>query len=181
MCSSDLVGREVLWWVLVAIVLIYIVFVERLPLSSIGFKRPSWGTLWGIPAGILLVIGVPIIYFVVFPMLHLHMNSAEMAKLTSMPFWYRLLLVTRAAVCEEILFRGYPIPRTEELTGSTWIAAVVSWVAFTAAHLGSWGWAQLIVAGYGGVILTALYLWRRDLVCNMMAHFIADGAGFLLR
>lgn len=178
---GPLVGREVLWWVLVAIVLIYIVFVERLPLSSIGFKRPSWGTLWGIPAGILLVIGVPIIYFVVFPMLHLHMNSAEMAKLTSMPFWYRLLLVTRAAVCEEILFRGYPIPRTEELTGSTWIAAVVSWVAFTAAHLGSWGWAQLIVAGYGGVILTALYLWRRDLVCNMMAHFIADGAGFLLR
>ena len=93
--------------------------------------------------------------------------------------------MTRAAVSEEILFRGYPIPRIEELTGrtslSTALAAAVSWIAFTIAHLGSWGWAQLIVAGYGGAILTALYVWRRDLWCNILAHFIADGAGFLLR
>ncbi len=181
---GPLFGREVLWWALVAVVLAFILFVERLPLSSIGFKRPTWGTLWAIPAGVLLVIGIPFIYFVVFPLLRLHMNTAEIAKLASTPLWYRLLLVTRAAVCEEILFRGYPIPRIEELFGrprivGTWIAAVVSWAAFTAAHLGSWGGAQLIVAGYGGVILTALYLWRRDLVCNILAHFIADGAGFL--
>ena len=136
--------------------------------------------MWAIPAGVLLVAGIPFIYFVVFPLLHLRMNTGEMAKLAATPFWYRRLLVTRAAVCEEILFRGYPIPRIEELTGQTWIAAVVSWTAFTAAHLGSWGWAQLIVAGYGGVILTALYLWRRDLTCNILAHFVADGAGFLL-
>ncbi len=177
---GPLFGREVLWWALVAVVLAFILFVERLPLSSIGFKRPTWGTLWAIPAGAALAIGIPLIYFVVFPLLHLHMNTVEMAKLGATPFWYRLLLVTRAAVCEEILFRGYPIPRIEELTGRTWIAALVSWVAFTAAHLGSWGWAQLIVAGYGGAVLTALYLWRRDLVCNILAHFIGDGVGFLL-
>lgn len=178
---GPLLGREVLWWVLAAVVLAFVRFVERLPFSSIGFKRPDRGTLWAIPAGIVLVIGIPIIYFVVFPLLHLHMNTAEMTKLGATPFWYRLLLVARAAVCEEIVFRGYPIPRIEEWTGSTWIAAAVSWVAFTIAHLGSWGWAQLIVAGYGGAILTALFVWRRDLGCNIAAHFIADGAGFLLR
>lgn len=108
------------------------------------------------------------------------MNSIEMRKLMATPFWYRLLLVTRAAVCEEILFRGYPILRIEELCGQTWIAAVVTWAVFTIAHLSSWGWAQLIVAGYGGVVLTVLYVWRRDLVCNIVAHFIGDGVGFLL-
>lgn len=178
---GPLLGREVLWWILVAIVLAFILFVEGLPLSSIGFRRPRWRTLWAIPVGIVTVMGVPIIYFVLFPLLHLHMNAAEINKLTATPFWYRLLLVTRAAVCEEILFRGYPIPRLEELTGRTWFAALISWSVFTLAHLSSWGWAQLIVAGYGGAVLTALYLWQRDLNCNMLAHFIIDGAGFLLR
>jgi membrane protease YdiL (CAAX protease family) len=176
---GPLIGREIAWWILLTVVVAFLIFVERLPLSSIGLRRPSWGTLWAIPAGIALVAGIPFIYFVVFPLLHLHMNTGEMAKLMATPFWYRLLLVTRAAVCEETLFRGYPIPRIEELTGRTWIAAAVTWAVFTAAHLSSWGWAQLIVAGYGGAILTALYLWRRDLVCNILAHFIGDGAGFL--
>jgi membrane protease YdiL (CAAX protease family) len=36
------------------------------------------------------------------------------------------------------------------------------------------------VAGYGGVILAVLYLWRRNLWANMLAHWISDGAGFLL-
>jgi membrane protease YdiL (CAAX protease family) len=96
------------------------------------------------------------------------------------PFWYRFILVTRAAVAEETLFRGYPIERLEELTGSRLIAAVISWAAFTIVHLAAWGWPQLIVAGFGGVILTVLYLWRRNLYSNIIAHWIADGAGFLL-
>jgi len=125
-------------------------------------------------------VGIPILYFAVFPLLHLHMNQGEMAKLMGMPFAYRFLMVLRAAVCEEILLRGYPIPRIEEWTHRTWVAALVSWAAFTIAHLGTWGWAQLIVAGYGGAILTGLYLWKRDLTCNILAHFIGDGVGFLL-
>jgi len=108
------------------------------------------------------------------------MNSAAISKFAATPFWYRLILVTRAAVCEETLCRGYAIPRLEELTGKSSLAAALSWAAFTVAHLNSWGWAQLLVAGYGGAILTALFVWRRDLACNMLAHFIGDGVGFLL-
>jgi membrane protease YdiL (CAAX protease family) len=67
-----------------------------------------------------------------------------------------------------------------ELTGSRTTAALVSWAAFTIAHLGGWGWTQLIVAGYGGILLTLLYLWRRNLWANILAHWIADGAGFLM-
>jgi membrane protease YdiL (CAAX protease family) len=109
-----------------------------LRLSSTGFRRPDRGTLWAIPAGVALFMGIPLIYFVIFPLLHLQMNTTEMGKLLATPFWYRLLLVTRAAFREEVLFRGYPIPRLEELSGRTGIAAVVSWTAFRLAHLGSW-------------------------------------------
>lgn len=178
---GPLAGREILWWVLVLVVLLYVHFVEKRPLSSIGFRRPGFrDILVAVATAILMVAGITIIYAKVFPALHLHMNTRVMLGLMATPFWYRFLLVSRAAVAEEILFRGYPIERMEELTGSRDLAGVVSWAAFTIAHLSAWGWAQLMVAGFGGIFLTLLYLWRRNLWANMIAHWIADGAGFLL-
>jgi membrane protease YdiL (CAAX protease family) len=178
---GKLLGSEILWWAAVVVALLYIRVVERRPFASIGFCRPKvMDIVLAVIAGVLLVGGIIVIYGVLFPLLHLKVNAQEMHTLYSTPYWYRLILVTRAAVAEELLFRGYPIPRLRELSGSVVLAAVVSWAAFTYAHLASWGAAQLIVAGYGGVILTILYLWRRNLWANMLAHWIADGAGFLL-
>jgi uncharacterized protein len=178
---GKLVGGEVLWWIAVAVVLFYIAFVERRPFSSVGFRRPRMmDAVIAVIAGVLLVAGIVAIYAILFPLMHLQMNAGEMKRLLETPFWYRFLLVTRAAVAEELLFRGYPIPRLSELVGSHWVAALVSWAAFTYAHLSSWGAAQLIVAGYAGVVLTVLFLWRRNLCANMLAHWIGDGAGFLL-
>ncbi len=177
---GSLFSHEVLWWLAVGILLFYILRVERLPLSSIGFRKPKvWDILLAVFAGILMVVAIVVIYSFVFPLLHLHQNAREMNTLLRYPFWYRFMMVTRAAVAEEILFRAYPIGRMEELTGSTLLAAVISWAVFTIAHLSSWGWAQLIVAGFGGVVLTVLYVWRRNLYANMIAHWLADGAGFL--
>ncbi|HEY4114741.1 MAG TPA: type II CAAX endopeptidase family protein [Rhizomicrobium sp.] len=176
-----LIGTELLWWVLVAATLLYVAFVERRPFSSIGFRRPRiLDIVVAVITGVLMVVGIVLIYFHLFPALGLHMNDGEMGKLMNTPYWYRVLLVTRAAVAEETLFRGYPLERLQEWTGSRWLAAIVTWAAFTYAHLSGWGAAQLIVAGFGGVLLTALYVWRRNLWANMLAHWIADGAGFLL-
>jgi len=178
---GPLLGHEVLWWALVAVILLYVSLVERQPLPSIGFRRFGiWGVLSAILAGVLMVVGIVLIYSVVFPTLHLQMNTRQMSHLLATPFWYRLMLVTRAAFAEETLFRGYPIERLKEITGSNPVAGIVSWAAFTIAHLNSWGWAQLLVAGFGGVILTVLYLWRRNLWVNIIAHWIADGSGFLM-
>src|SRR5689334_7423824 len=120
------------------------------PLASIGFCAfGAVARIAGVIAGILLVAGIVVVYSFVFPWLHLKVNTGEMGKLLATPFWYRFALVTRAAVAEELLFRGYPLERIAEVGGRRW-AAVVSWTAFTYAHLSSWGWAQLIVAGCGG-------------------------------
>lgn len=174
-------GREVLWWVLVIAIYIYILAVERRPLSSIGFRRLRWLDVpLAVLTGFLMVAGVVFIYSVVFPRFHLQMNAAEMSSLQHTPFWYRFLLVTRAAVAEETLFRAYPIERITEWSGSRLLAGVLTWAAFTYAHLGTWGWAQLIVAGFGGLLLTVLYIWRRNLWGNMLAHWLADGVGFLM-
>lgn len=178
---GTLVGRELPWWVLVAVMLAYIAFVERKPMSSIGLRKPNLASIiWGVVGGLVLFLGALAIYTLVFPAFGLHLNDKAAAAIFQTPTVYRMALVLRAAVAEEILYRGYPIERIDELTGSRAVAAAISWAVFTCAHLGYWGWAQLLVAGFGGLILTALYLWRRDLLSNMLAHLIGDGIPFVV-
>ncbi len=172
--------REAFFWAVTAVLLGYVLLIEKRPLSSIGLRLPTWKSLvFGVLAGILLVAGVVAILTVVMPALHLKMNAGAMAGLIHTPLWFRVILVLRAAVFEEIVYRGYCIERTQELTGSRVFAFVFSVAAFTYAHAAYWGWAPLLIPAFGGIVLAGLYLWRRDLSCNMIAHFIADGAGFL--
>jgi membrane protease YdiL (CAAX protease family) len=56
---------------------------------------------------------------------------------------------------------------------------VASCTVFAIDHIGFWGWHHIFIAGSAGAMLTILYLWRRNLWANMVAHFIVDAAAFL--
>jgi uncharacterized protein len=178
---GPLYGGTVLWWLLAVALCLYVLLVERHRLSSIGFRRVGWlDVLAGIVTGIVGIVGTIAIYVALFPALRIHPNNALAESILRTPFAFRVVLVTQAAVVEEILFRGYPIERIQALSGSAVVAGVLAWAAFTYAHLGVWGPAQLVVAGFGGLLLTLLYFWRRNLWANMIAHWMVDGFGFLL-
>ena len=181
--STTMTGRlerEAFFWIVTAILLAYVPVAERRPLSSIGFRRPDWKSLlFGVLAGALMVAGFVVIFTFVMPALRIAPNAGAMAGLMNTPLWFRILVVLRAAVFEEVCYRGYTIERVQELSGSRVIAFAVSLAAFTLAHVGYWGWGMLLIPAFGGIVFAGLYLWRRDLSCNMIAHFIADGAGFL--
>jgi len=173
-------STEATWWSIALILLLYVRFVERRPLISIGLRRPTVKTwLVGLATAVLLFASVVAIYAIVFPMLGLSMNRAATAGITHRSIPFQVLLALRAAVVEEILYRGYPIARIAEVTGSRTLAVLVSVVVFTAAHVGYWGGAQLLIVAPAAIVLALLFLWRRDLLCNMVAHFLVDTAGFL--
>lgn len=175
------VEREGVFWVLTFLLLAYILLVERRPLSSVGLSLPTWkSAVFGLIAAIVMVAGMAAIYMVVFPALGLSTNEATTASVKATPMWFRVMLILRAATFEEILYRGFVIERLTELTRLRWLAALISLTVFTFAHLSGWGWAHLMIAGFGGLILTALYLFRRDLASNMLAHFLTDAVGFLV-
>jgi len=179
---GSLLAREAISWCSALAILLWLTLVERLPLSSIGFRRPTWkSVLWGVLAAIVLTAILVLEFSVVAPLLHLDTAPilAGQRAILNTPYWYRILLVLRAAVVEEILFRGYLIEKVRQLSKSTAIAVVVSVAAFTYAHLSGWGPAHLIVVGAGGLVFALFYVWRRDLPSNMLAHFLADAAGLL--
>ena len=177
---ARMITYELIIWSWVALMLLYVRRVERKPLSSIGFRMPGVRDgIIGVLAGMLILVALGLIYYVVFPLLHWN-EQQQIDHVAVMPYWLSVLVVVRAAVSEEILFRGYAIERLQQLTGSRSVAGVVSCLVFTLDHIGFWGWHHVFIAGLAGAILTLLYLWRRNLWINMLAHFMVDAAAFLL-
>ena len=176
---ANRVAFELIVWAWVVGILLYVARVERRPLSSIGFRAPGL-TDWiiAILAGILMLALLALILLVVFPALRWN-ESSQQASILALPYWLNALIVVRAAVSEEILFRGYPMERLEETTGSRAIAGVVTCAVFTLDHISFWGWHHIFIAGTAGAALTVLYIWRRNIWVNMIAHFMVDAAAFL--
>lgn len=181
--TGHLVGNEAIWWAYVGAMLLYVQRIERRPLSSIGLRAPGPGnTLIGAVAGLVVLAAMGAMYFLVLPALHLDDSVAATANgrsLMATPLWWRLISTVRAAVAEEVLFRGYAMERIEELSGSRAIATVVSCTVFTLDHVTAWGWSHELVVAVGGLAFSLLYLWRRDLWTNILAHFVVDAASVL--
>ncbi|MGA9668627.1 MAG: CPBP family intramembrane glutamic endopeptidase [Terracidiphilus sp.] len=181
---TALLTREMVWWIYAAAVVLWLAIVERLPLTSIGFRWPTWKTpLFAVVAAVAMLFIFALHMGVIVRVFHLDTTRIleQQRMILSHPYWFRVLLVLRAAVVEEILFRGYMIEKVRQLTGSGVLAVAVSVLTFTWAHYAGWGLVQLIPACGAGVVLALLYVTRRDLPSNMLAHFLTDGAGFLLR
>jgi len=175
-----LVLHEVIWWTIVAALLIYVRVGERRPLSSIGLRTPSiTDVVIGLVAGLVIVVALAAIYLGLFPAVGVDETSA-VDQLQAMPRWWLVISVVRAAVSEELLFRGYAIERTHELTHSRFTALAIPWLVFTFAHVGPWGWAHLLVAGVGGAGFTLLYAWRRNVCVGIIAHLGVDGIAMLV-
>lgn len=139
---GDMLAREAIIWGMAISVALWLTLAERLPLSSIGCRRTTWkGTAIAVLAAILLTAILVLQFAVVIPLFHLAPDAAvaKQQAILKTPYWYRILLVLRAAVVEELLFRGYVIEKVRQLTGSTALAVVVSVAAFTVAHLRGWG------------------------------------------
>jgi membrane protease YdiL (CAAX protease family) len=60
------------------------------------------------------------------------------------------------------------------------LPAGVTVVLFTLAHVPAVGFDHLLPVAIVSVFVTLLYLWRRDLILNMVAHATIDAIGLLL-
>jgi uncharacterized protein len=174
------VGREVVWTGLALLVLLWVTRVERLPLASIGLVRPRWGTLWwGLAATFALLASAMLSFAVIAPLMGLQQNTKAMANMVQVPLLLMIITAIVAGISEEIVYRGYAIERLHFLTGRRWLAAALAGLAFWLTH-SSWGGTQMIVVGFGTLIFVGLYLWKHDLMMLMLAHLLADLAGFAL-
>jgi membrane protease YdiL (CAAX protease family) len=166
------VTLQLLYCGMAAFLLWFVLRVERLPLKSIGLRRPTWLT---IVSGIgLLLVGS----FVVAPMtvplqeaLGTGGMQAGLDQIAAWPLWFRIGVGLTGGMIEEFFYRGYAIERLAAITGRAWIGGLISALVFGLAHIPEWGLGFALAADLPfGVLMTVFYLWRRDLLANMLAH-----------
>lgn len=170
--TGSVVMREFAILALVTLLMWIIVKRERLPLSSIGLSREGLGRslLWGLGLFLALAVGVAAC-LVTFHFLGISYGSGKAPIAISMAATF--LTVVRAGIAEEVFYRGYAIERLKALTGSRWLAALVPLACFAAFHYRQ-GWPGITIALVLGGILTAFYMWKRNLVAAIFAHFLID-------
>jgi uncharacterized protein len=83
-----------------------------------------------------------------------------------------------SAFAQELIMRGYLIPRFEELIGSTGIALFLSTVLFTCYH-GYEGLHAFISVGIAGLIYGAAFCAFRRLTQVTLAHAIYNFVAYL--
>ena len=91
-----------------------------------------------------------------------------------------MVAVITAGVFEETAFRGYALERLAPYVGGRWAAATLTLVLFALAHASAVGTAHLPPILIVGGLVTLLYLWRRDLLLNMIAHSTIDAIGLIV-
>jgi membrane protease YdiL (CAAX protease family) len=140
--------------------------------ADIGIRQPGWIT---VASGLALwAVGVVVLPVLTVPLGRLFGTDGVQSginELAALPSALRVFVALGAGAVEELLYRGFAIERLSRLTGRPWLAGAVAATLFGLAHVPSWGLGFAIVRGLPlGIYMTAFYLWRRDLIANMIAH-----------
>jgi membrane protease YdiL (CAAX protease family) len=141
-------------------------------LTSIGLRRPTWLT---VVSGLgLLVVSSYVLAPLTAPLqkaLGTEGMQAGIDQLAAMPPWFRVVVGLTGGMIEEIFYRGYAIERLATITGRAWLGGLISAVIFALSHVPVWGLGFALAADLPfGLLMTAFYLWRRDLLANILAH-----------
>lgn len=164
------IWKELLIWLSAAILLALVRRGEGMPLQSIGIgtSRLWKSILWGFVIAMMCALaGGVLVYLTGYG------HGPASTAFDKLPLWLITLIVIRAGVVEELFYRGYAIERLQTLGLSRWASAAIPLVIFAVGHW-TGGWANILIAFVLGAILAGFYLWRRDLVANMIGHFLVD-------
>ena len=162
--------KEALIWASAAALLVIIRRGERLPFRSIGLGTCRWwkSIAWGL---VIVVVSAAVVGSLAYLTGYGHgPGSAAFEKL---PLWLITLIVFRAGVVEELFYRGYAIERLQMVGLGRFWSVTIPLLVFSLGHW-SGGAANILIALAAGIILTGFYLWRRDLVANMIGHGLVD-------
>lgn len=173
--ASTLVGFAVLWLLALAVVL-YVLKVEKRSLTSIGWQPFNWrSALLAIGLGLLLSLLVPVLTLLVGRLFPSTEEGSISQVVSSFPWWVILLSVLTAGITEEILFRAYPLSRLLEASWAKWLAGAFSLAFFVCLHSSGWNLAHMVgVVLPLGLILTGLFLWKRNLWFVILVHVMID-------
>ncbi len=104
-------------------------------------------------------------------------NSEKLKAMLQLLWKNKLLLLfttLSAGIMEELLFRGYLMPRLQLLLKNSWLTIIISSLLFGLAHYSYGSWSQVINPLFIGLIFAWHYQKYRNIKVLILCHFLID-------
>ncbi len=165
-------------WVMLLIMFLFARNIEKKPflLWKEQKKKPLFYLL-----SIIIVLVVALIFTAGVSILEKKFgmveNNKTLHEMMALLCGNKLLLVftcVTAAFTEELIFRGYLLPRLEVLLKNKWVAIIISALLFGIAHGGYGDLNRMLIPFIIGIIFAFYYFRYRSLTVLIICHFLID-------
>ena len=169
------------YWAWLLLIYWYVTRREKQPLLLWPERQHGVGFYFASVFGILLVLAIgdlSITYGLYF--LGLYKPNAILAGLGLFSLPLKLFISFTAGVVEELVMRGYLMPRLQLFFKSKHWPVIISSVIFGLAHM-RWGTlANVVVPMFIGFVFAYHYQKYRSIKVLILCHFLWDMIGFIM-
>ncbi len=173
---SRLLYTRIFFWGELATLYLYALFIEKK--SFLIWEQRSYD------AGFFL-ISVLTLYFLtyavdVFSLIYLNISHENTTKITHFAEvlnrnkWLVVFTILTAGFTEELVIRGYLMPRLTLLFENNYLPVIVSALIFSFLHLGYHSFFYLILTFFSGLIWGAFYQKYRNIHILICFHILYD-------
>ena len=175
--TAFLLSRLIIWSCLL-LTFLYAMYLEKQPFLLWKEKKYSFSFyLKSIVITMLVLIAVLFVVSIILQALYSNLESKKMNEIIQ--FFKNntpLILFTSitAGITEELLFRGYLIPRLEIIVKNTYLSILISSILFGLIHY-SYGTLIQVIGPFSiGLVLDLHYQKYRNIKIAIICHFLWD-------
>jgi len=175
--------RETIFWIFLGLVFLVSTKIEKTKfLLWKETKRKWYFYLLSVISVFAAAVAVAVITPLILKLLQIPIKQEVLESVANFYCSNILLLIfgcLTAGIVEELISRGYLMPRLEILFKHGWVVIILSALLFGLEHISNFSLVGIIVPTLIGLIFSFHYYKYRNIVSLMIAHFLIDFASFI--
>jgi membrane protease YdiL (CAAX protease family) len=172
-------------WIALALLFIYTRQIEKQPLLLWQEKKYSVTYyILSVISTLLVIVAVLIVFSIIWISLGFKKDSESLNKIVEVlrhNHFLILLTCLTAGMVEELVFRGYILPRLQLLFNKTYVSVIISSVIFGLIHFGYGTTINVIGPFIIGLVFAIHYYKYRNIKILMICHFLWDFLVIILK
>ena len=168
---------RILLWIWMFLLWLYVRYMEKQPFLCLKEKKHT--VFFYLLSAVILtavILGLnlfPEIFTrMKMPLADMHIQAEMMAYQHERPFLLILTAIT-AGIVEELIFRGYMLPRLDTLLNNQWAAIIIVSVLYAALYYTYGTWLNILIPILGSIVFGFFYLKYRSLTVVVLARICA--------